>query len=241
MGPVLFSTLISDLEEEMKSHLSNLHVTSRCGSSWHAGGQCSATERGWWNGPWWTNPVTFHKDKCSFLPLGTGWGVTSWKTALVKGPAHSDTGVSTSGFTDGDKCQQHTRLGGQEHSQWIAITQCSSGHHFGYTPYSFGSPNTLSKLNLIPWKARKMRGLEHIRRGWEKWLYSAWASESSGDAQELHHQVIPKRLTRTHSLALYMGTWKEEQRKWSQSKMGEVLILHLQIKFTLKTLRNKNR
>lgn len=125
------------------------------------------------------DPMTFHQDKCVFLHLATGWA-GEWLPG--KGPAHCDTWASMSGFTASDKCQQHARLDEQKQSQWVANTQYSIGHNFGYTPSSFGSPNTLSKLNLIWWKARKMRGLEHVRRGWEKWLCTAWTSESSGEA-----------------------------------------------------------
>lgn len=106
-----------------------------------------------------------------------GWGVPSWEGTCTLW--HTSQHVRLHCH---DKCQQHARLDEQKQSQWVANTQYSVGHNFGYTPSSFGSPNTLSKLNLIWWKARKMRGLEHVRRGWEKWLCTAWTSESSGEA-----------------------------------------------------------
>lgn len=118
----------------------------------------------------WTvmNPMTFHKDKFIFPLPQDGVGSDFLGDSSAGRDHHiliTFTGVSTEGSTDSDKCQQHTRLGEQKHSHWIANTLCSLGHHCGVPHPVLVSPNILSKLNLIQRKARKMKGLEHIRRG----------------------------------------------------------------------------
>lgn len=130
------------------------------------------------------NLVTFNKDKCTFLtPYRVGTGCLGSSSAERDLHILTDMSQHVSLHSDSEKWWQHTRLYEQERSQWVAGVEHSLDHHIGYTPSSFASPNTwetLIKLKLVQWRASKMRGLEHISRGWENCLCIAWTAESSG-------------------------------------------------------------